>query len=118
MSLLIGDPPRVLGNNIVLDGGLYYHDGAPKPIVTAYRFPFVVTSLGAGRFQAWGRSPRTGPLTIEALRGGAWHVVRTVQVQRWQVFETSLTGHGATSWRARIGSATSLSWKPGAYTHR
>jgi hypothetical protein len=118
MPLEIGDPGLFRGAPAVLQSGLFFHTGKPKPIAKAYKFPFVVTSLSKRRVRAWGRSPLAGRLAIEVHQGKRWHVVRTLKVRRWQVFASALAHRGNSTWRARVGSQVSLTWTQGAYTRR
>ena len=42
LPLELADPPRVPGVPQVFDSGLFFENGKPKEIATAYRFPFVI----------------------------------------------------------------------------
>lgn len=116
MSLELGDPPNISNQSTVFESGLYYSDGKPKPIAKAYRFPFVVHTLGAGRVEIWGRSPQAGKLEIQRREKGSWQVIRTLRVDQWQVFSIALAFSGNATWRASVGSLRSLSWTQGRYT--
>ncbi|MDQ6778809.1 MAG: hypothetical protein M3071_21865, partial [Actinomycetota bacterium] len=96
-----------------LEVGLYFRDGAPKPAVVAYRFPFLTTREGGAagkRILAWGRAPATGELRIEVRSGGRWSVLRSVSVSRSQVFSVQVPLPGRATLRAQLGTLTSLTW--------
>jgi hypothetical protein len=118
MPLELADPPPVPGNVTEYQSGLFFQNGQPKPVATAYRFPFVVAALGHNRVQAWGRAPQGGSLRVETLRHGHWQVMKTISVRPSQVFSTVLSSPAQATWRATIGSQASLAWTLGAYEHR
>jgi hypothetical protein len=95
-------------------GGLYFYSGAPKPSVTAFRFPFVTRRLSSRKVQAWGRAPSRGTLRIERRLGRKWVVLAKFHVRRHQVFLKTLSAHGPREFRAQIGKATSLIWPQSA----
>jgi hypothetical protein len=95
-------------------GGLYYLRGGAKPAATAFQFPFVTSRLTRSLVQAWGRSPATGPVTIELSRSGRWVAVAQLTLGTGQVFSTTLSVTGSAVLRARTAAATSLTWTQGA----
>lgn len=67
--------------------GLYFRaisfaDDRPKPILQAYRFPFVAFADGRKGFHFWGRTPygTRKPVVIKLNTGGKWRRLRTVRV--------------------------------------
>jgi hypothetical protein len=118
MPLEIGDPPPAPSDPFEFESGLYYQNGTAKPVATAYRFPFVVMPFGRHRVRVWGRSPLRGTVRAEVLQHGSWHVMRSLSAGRWGVFAASLDFGGHASWRAQVGSQTSLTWTQGAYGSR
>lgn len=91
--------------------GVYFRDGAAKPAVVAFRFPFVVERATRTRLRAWGRSPLAGQVTIERLRGGSWRTLRGVSVQRNGTFLVLIPRAAAPDrLRARVAGETSLTW--------
>ena len=82
-----------------------------KPALQAYRFPFVVEPTATGRLLAWGRAPAGGTVQIEEQIGGHWSVLASAQVAAGSVFERDLGARGRASFRAVLGSATSLTWR-------
>jgi hypothetical protein len=115
LPLEIGDPPVVANYNSVFESGLYFSDGRPKqPMVTAYRFPFVVRTIGRNRVLAWGRTPLTGQLTIDILHGRRWSAVHIAAVSAGQVFAIPVTTRDGLPLRASIGAQNSLPAEPGS----
>jgi hypothetical protein len=107
----IRDSPQALPHAV---GGLYYLGGRAKPAATSFRFPFVTNRLTRSRVQAWGRSPATGPVTIELRRSGRWVAVSQLALRAGQVFSTTLPLTGSAVLRARTATYTSLTWTQGA----
>ena len=80
--------------------GLYFYARSlaaarPKPVLTAFRFPFVAY-LAHGRVSLWGRDPTStkAVVTIERRRGarGPWRAVARVASNRFGVFTARLQG--------------------------
>jgi hypothetical protein len=78
--------------------GLYYHTNSldnarPKPVLTAYRFPFVAY-LGTKAVPVWGRdATSTKQLVTVQLshhRGGPWSTVATLRANAAGIFKASL----------------------------
>ncbi|HZU62023.1 MAG TPA: hypothetical protein VE983_13725 [Solirubrobacteraceae bacterium] len=113
LLLDIRDMAPSKSHNPFFYGGLYFYSGAAKPSVTAFSFPFITRRLGGTHIQAWGRAPTGGTLRIERQAGGKWEVVTSFAVSRHQVFQTSVKDSHAASFRAQIGSDTSLIWTQG-----
>jgi hypothetical protein len=112
--LQIRDSPPVPSFAASYQDGLYLMAGGTKPAATAFRFPFVTSRLSRSRVQAWGRSPVTGRVTIEARRSGRWVAVSRLTLRKGQVFSTSLSLRGNMVLRARTTSDTSLTWTQAA----
>ena len=57
--------------------GLYFHNGAPKPTLRAFRFPFVAFRDDAGQIDVWGRTPSGKPamVAIEQRSGATWRLL-------------------------------------------
>jgi hypothetical protein len=91
-------------------GGLYFYSGAPKPALTAFRFPFITRRINSREIQVWGRAPTGGKLRIERQQGGRWHVVMALHVARRQVVLKTLRARGGANFRAQVGHNTSLVW--------
>ena len=90
--------------------GLYLANGDSKPALTAFRFPFVVDSRGKRGSLAWGKSPASGGLVIEARRSGGWRRIERINVEAGQVFTAKLADRGKGKYRARVAEETSLVW--------
>jgi len=90
--------------------GVLFAGGSPKPAARAFRFPFVMSRAGTGAV-AWGRAPGTGSVSIEQRRGGAWRPRRSFRVRRGGVFFVRLRATRGATFRARVGSETSLPWR-------
>ena len=112
--LQLVDAPPIPSYGSTYQAGLYYIDGTPKPAAQAFSFPFVSRRLNRGHIQAWGRAPHGGKLAIEQWRRGRWRVLRTLLVQRGQVFAVVLPVRGAAALRAQEDPDTSLVWTQGA----
>jgi hypothetical protein len=109
--LLIVDQPQVpLADASFQASGLYTISGQAKPAATAFRFPFITTRLSSAAVRAWGRSPATGQLQIEVRHGSVWRTLKRLQVSARQIFETTVPGTGALTYRAQIDGQTSLTW--------
>ncbi len=93
-----------------IEAGLFFHDGAPKPAFTAWRFPFVTDRQDKHRLLAWGKSPAAGRLVIESKHGGGWRREATLNVSAGEVFSTELGITGKASLRAAVAGERSLVW--------
>ncbi|MCD6014671.1 MAG: hypothetical protein K0R88_755 [Solirubrobacterales bacterium] len=103
---------QVADSTLPLNTGLYFADGAPKPALQAFRFPFVLDRRKRGRVIAWGRAPASGKLTIERGSGGGWSKVSALKAKDGGVFKLKLKLDGRPRLRARIGQETSLVSRP------
>jgi hypothetical protein len=110
MWLQIVDSPPIPNYASTYQAGLYFLNGNAKPTLTAYRFPFVVTSLGHGKVLAWGRAPASGTLSIQRQAGSRWTVIRRLRARARQVFEVTLRLKGRATLRATVAGSTSLTW--------
>jgi hypothetical protein len=75
------DDPAGSSFHETVQSGLYFTgatvaDNSPKPILYAYRFPFVAYPLRAG-LSYWGQTfrGRAGKVVIQAFRDGGWHKI-------------------------------------------
>jgi hypothetical protein len=85
--------------------GLYYIDGRPKPVLRAFRFPFVAYRDGGG-ISFWGRTPRGAAAAViveEKLRRG-WTSAGTMRSDRYGIFSGRLPAAPAGFLRARLVS--------------
>src|SRR5581483_7139035 len=99
----------------VFQDGLYFHNGKPKrPLITAYRFPFVTQRRHGSSVEAWGRSPAAGHLAIQVMHGGHWKTLHKLSVGRHKVFSVQVKLAGPAKLRATIGKQTSLTWTQAA----
>ncbi len=92
------------------DSGEYLASGKAKPSATAFHFPFVTNRLTSSKVQIWGRAPQAGEMLIEQRYDGTWVTVAKFRVAALEVFQANLALKGAGSFRARLGSNTSLTW--------
>ncbi len=93
--------------------GVYTYEGKKKPSSDAVEFPFVTERVGK-RLHAWGISPASGRLTIEAKGKGGYKKVATVNAKAGRVFTDVLRVKGnKLRLRAKIGGDTSLAWRQG-----
>lgn len=111
LPLELGDPAHVTNYSAVFESGLYYSDGRPKPIATAFRFPFIAQSAGRGRVSVWGRAPRSGTLEVQVLEGRRWRALASFPVSRHGVFLREIALHGSPLLRAALRGELSLPWR-------
>jgi hypothetical protein len=90
--------------------GLYFRgstfaDDRPKPMLTAFRFPFVALPED-GRVLIWARTPdgKAARVVIERRSGSGWQPVATVAANRLGILQTKLRPTRGVL-RARIGAA-------------
>lgn len=92
--------------------GTRQSDGAAKPAERAYRFPFATGRPGP-RTQVWGLAPRAGRLRVQTRTGGAWRTVARPRASSGRVFTARVKTRRGPLLRAKLGSATSLTWRVG-----
>jgi hypothetical protein len=88
--------------------GLYYWGGKtmthdpPKPILAAFRFPFVALPHGSD-VSVWGRAPKAarGPIVVEQKVGSRWVRLQTVRTDSNGLFTKLLPAKGGGDLRAR-----------------
>jgi hypothetical protein len=93
-------------------GGLYTQSGKPKPMLTAYAFPFVASVTGRSGL-AWGRAPISGrrSVRVQRLSGHRWRTVATVLSGPAGVFEARFRTRGNALFRATVvDGPTSLTY--------
>ena len=98
----------------VYESGLYLNGGSlsrdrRKPVLRAFRFPFVALRVPAG-MKLWGRTPASRPaaVTIEIKGGRRWRPVGTLRADRFGVFHARLPrARRGRMVRARIGQRCS-----------
>jgi hypothetical protein len=121
---LVDFAPEGLPFNASLESGLYFWapklvDQRPKPIIAAFRFPFVAFPRGDGLL-VWGRTPssRGGRVAIQAQRGKRWRNIGVVRAGANGMFGTVLKsrygGDKRGSVRARFvnGASTPFPMRP------
>ena len=107
---LLRDEP--LGSSL-FQSGLYYAGSSissdrAKPILQAFRFPFVATPKivkTKSIVQLWGRTPTSsaGSVVIERKSGSSWKRVETLKANRYGIFNASIPKPAKTSiLRARL----------------
>jgi hypothetical protein len=89
--------------------GLYFYNGAPKPALQAYQFPFVVMP-DAKKVLAWGISPASGSLTVQHQKGKSWKKVFTLHASAGGVFSHKVSSHLHGNFEATVNGQTSLVW--------
>ena len=100
------DDPRGSGYQNSLQSGVYMRgetmlQDSPKPLLTAFRFPFVAygtksRSRGRRLAKIWGMAPSAGQVQIQRQYGSSWRTVLTVRAARNRIFQARLpAGRGA-----------------------
>jgi hypothetical protein len=111
---ILRDEPFV-HSRVSWQSGLYYAGSSissdrAKPLLRAFRFPFVAlphTSKGKTTVMLWGRTPTStaGKVTIERKSGGKWKRVKTLNANSYGVFKGSIAKPAKTVYlRARLSS--------------
>jgi hypothetical protein len=108
INLQVRDPAHAASQ---VYAGLYFHDGKPKPALTAFRFPLVTDRTSRHAVRAWGKAPAGGRLVIERKHGGGWKRVKSLKVGEGKVFQTKLHLSGKAHLRATVGGEHSLAWR-------
>lgn len=93
-----------------LQSGLFFHDGSPKPALTAFRFPLVADRLGKRKVGVFSISPVTGTLRIERRTPGGWRRVASRRTSAGKVVYVKLRLKGRLRLRAKVGGERSLPW--------
>lgn len=116
-SLFDQEPQPQRPFNETVQAGLYYWAANPaemvaKPVMYAYRFPFLAIRNGKG-LKYWGRTPngQGGRIVLEAFRHGRWRKLGKAKANAVGIFKGKLkTSYGKTkkgSVRARYGAEAS-----------
>jgi hypothetical protein len=78
----VRDDPRDRGYQFGLQSGVYLRGptvaaDTPKPLLTAFRFPFTAQRAGRGRSttEVWGLAPAAGEVLIQRQSGTVWATV-------------------------------------------
>jgi hypothetical protein len=95
-------PPPGSNFTFTTQSGLYFFasnpaDSKPKPILAAFKFPFVALREGTG-LRFWGRTPtgKAGHVQLQALEGGKWKKVGMAKAGAGGIFSGVVqTGYGA-----------------------
>jgi hypothetical protein len=90
--------------------GVFLASGAPKPSLTAFRFPFVADRVGHATLRLWGKAPVPGNLLLQRASGRGWRDVGHLSVKAGQVFVSRLHTRKRVRLRASVGGETSLEW--------
>ena len=114
---LLRDQPMT-GEEGVVQSGLYLRadnlvNDQPKEVLVSFRFPFVAFARkpqgrkNPGGLEYWGRTPSSGPGTVElqAFRGGRWQRLARVKADNVGIFRGTLkSSYG----RGRKGAVRAL----------
>lgn len=115
---LLSDQPM---DSSVWQSGLYYASSGgisserAKPILRAFRFPFVAmpqTVHGKTTVTLWGRTPtsNSGHVVIERKSGSKWKKVKTLSANRYGIFKARIAKPtGAKYFRARLSDGSDQS---------
>jgi hypothetical protein len=101
--------------------GLYYagshgiSSDRAKPVLRAFRFPFVAlpqTTARTAPILLWGRTPdsKAAKVVVERKSGGKWKKVKTLSANRYGIFQARISRPAnTTSLRARLSSGSDQS---------
>jgi hypothetical protein len=89
--------------------GLYFYNGTAKPVVEAFRFPFLLWPSGTHN-QVWGIAPHSGSLVVQRKVGNSWKTLFHTGVSAGNVFTRNVSAGLHGSFRAMVGGETSLVW--------
>src|SRR5664280_1007714 len=115
---LLSDQPM---DSSIFQSGLYYDSSSgisserAKPILRAFRFPFVAmpqTVKGKTTVTLWGRTPtsKSGRVVIERKSGSKWKKVKTLSANGYGIFKARIAKPtGAKSFRARLSDGSDQS---------
>jgi hypothetical protein len=96
---------------VLVESGLYFASGHPKPDIEAFRFPFVAEPAGGGRARLWGLAPRSGTVQVQRLTGGRWRKVTSFTRSAHAIFTKVIGAQPGQMFRATDGGETSLTWQ-------
>jgi hypothetical protein len=109
---LIVDQAPVPNYGSTYQSGLYYINGKAKPGLEAYRFPFVVQSIGHGESQLWGVAPRSGTVSVQRKVRGRWVTLYRFHRRAHAIFDQTLGTPPRAAMRAVVGPEASMSFMP------
>ena len=107
---LIRDLEPIPNLGLSAQSGVYYLNGRAKPGALAFRFPVVGVSGRSGALSVWVRTPQSGRLVVQALRGRRWVRVALRSVRAVEVLQVR-AGKGDRAVRASLGALRSLVWR-------
>lgn len=106
----VAPPQGVFQSGLFLrcDGGVACD--RPKPMLQAFRFPFVAYRSGR-RVRVWSKTPygRRGTVLIEQRRGARWVRLARVRTDRHGILETRVPRRGSGDLRARLSGSSAAS---------
>lgn len=105
------DQPCVPNCAVTYQSGVYYANGAAKPGLAGYRFPFVVEPSGRGRAVIWGLADGSGTVTVQVKEGSGWRAVARFRRTNHAIFTRAIAARPGEVFRARLGSQVSPTWR-------
>ncbi|HWJ42052.1 MAG TPA: hypothetical protein VNR67_01340 [Solirubrobacterales bacterium] len=113
---LLRDQPMT-GEEGVVQSGLYLRadnlvNDQPKEVLVSFRFPFVAFARkpqgrkNPGGLEYWGRTPSSGPGTVElqAFRGGRWQRLARVKADNVGIFRGTLKSSYGRGRKGAVGA--------------
>lgn len=104
----LDDQPHGSSYKEANESGLYFRgptleQDRPKPVLTAFRFPFVAYPRASG-LDVWGRTPTSarGRVSIQALRGRRWRRIGTLRADSHGIFRGRLSSGYGRDRRGRV----------------
>ena len=97
--------------SVLVESGLYFAGGQPKPDIEAFRFPFVAEPAGPGRARLWGLAPTSGTVGVQRLSGGHWHKVASFKRGAHAIFTETIGAQPGQTFRATDGGDATLRWR-------
>lgn len=94
--------------------GLHFRNGASKPALRAYHFPFVTERTSRRQIRLWGKAPARGTVLIQRSKSGGWRTVRRVGTNHQGIYTGTMRlprSKRGTKLRAQFGTERSLVWE-------
>ena len=94
---------------------MYYVNGAVKPGLAGFRFPFVIERAHPSSIHwvVWGISPASGTVLVQRRVGRHWRTALRFKAGVHGIFTRTIRLVRPATFRAQAGNQTSLHWSAG-----